>query len=326
MMKKTLWIFLLPCALFAQDCCQFESAKAKFNPWYTGPLVTASATAMDPGYGNFEPYAFVIDNYGRYKEDRHSTDIPNLVQLNPKFFFQAGIASWMDTALLLQTLTSWQSHQHGGSIGDTTWTLGFPLAKQSCYIPNIKVTISETFPTGRYQNLKARKLGTDDTGAGSFETIFGLAASKVVFWTWDHPLNLRLQLDYGIHSSVHVHGLNHFGGAIDTDGKVKPGNTFQADLGVECSISKRWVFITDVVYTTSARDRFDGFPGTLPDGSPAVVGNHSNDQLSLAPAFEYNLNKNISFLGSCWFTVYGRNSYNFASGIISFSYTFSFTD
>lgn len=339
-MKNLLWILLLPFALLAQADktpaeieqelqiaeAQFQKAKKMFNPWYTGPLLTASATMMDPGWGNIQPYVFVTDNFGHYNAKRHSDDIHKLVQVNPLMIFQAGITSWMDTILQIQTLTNWQNHQHGGSVGDTIWTVGFPLAKQSLYVPNIKVTLNETFPTGRYQHLKPRKLGTDSTGAGAYQTNFGLALSKVILWMWKHPMNLRLQFNYGFNTTVHVRGLNTYGGAPNTRGTVRPGNTFKTSLGVEYSLSQRWVLATDVVYTATGRNKFQGFAGTLADGSPATVGGGYSDQLSLAPALEYNLNANIGFLGGCWFTVYGRNAFNFASGILSFTYTFPFTD
>ena len=49
---------------------QFKKSKEMFNPWYTGPLLTPSPTMIPPGYGNFQPYVFVTDNYASYNSIR----------------------------------------------------------------------------------------------------------------------------------------------------------------------------------------------------------------------------------------------------------------
>ena len=57
------------------------------------------------------------------------------------------------------------------------------------------------------------------------------------------------------------------------------------------------------------------------DLAPPVVGIGSNDQLSMAPAIEYNVNESMNFLAGVWFNVYGRNVAKFIGVGFVFSYT-----
>jgi len=301
----------------------FEEAQEMFNPWYTGPLLTGSAHMMPPGSANIQPYIFVTDNYAIWDNERKSVSIPDKWNLNPQFLIQTGITSWLDILLAIQGNVNWQKDKCSGGFGDTSLSLGFCLLEESLYRPAMKLTVSETFPTGRYQNLDPKKIGLDGTGAGSYQTGFGFRISKLVFWSYKHPLNLRGSYTYTVPSDVHVKGFNSYGGGYGTRGKVKPGNSSQADVAFEYSFTQRWVFATDLVYVWANRTTFSGKLGTTADHTPASVGYGSSDQLSLAPAIEYNWNANLGFLMGAWFDVYGRNTSKFVSGIVSVTYSFS---
>jgi hypothetical protein len=303
---------------------QFKHAQEMFNPWYAGPLLTGSASMMPPGMGNIQPYLFATDNYAVYTSKRKVQDVPDLWSVNPQVIVQAGLTSWLDLAFLAQTQTNSRHRTQSTFLGDTSLFAGFKILKQGLWVPGIKVGLNETFPSGKYKNLKANRNGTDSTGGGSYVTGLSLKFGKLLFWSYKHPMNLRLTMTYNIPSTVQLRGLNSYGGGIGTSGKVRPGNNFNASFGMEYSFTQRWVFATDVVYQVAARTKFTGTPGLNPNGTPALNGSGSNDQLSLAPAIEYNPNPNLGILGGVWFSVYGRNSSDFLSGIISVTYTFNF--
>jgi len=334
-MNKLL-LFLFPLLLLAQDKspqeiqeelnhaeAQFEHAKELFNPWYAGPLITGSASMMPPGMANIQPYIFVTDTYAVFNEDRHSVDIPDIINANPLCVIQTGITSWMDTILTVQGDENWQGHRQSGGLGDTTLQLGLKILKQGLWIPAMKIYLNETFPSGRYQNFSSGKAAVSSTGAGAYTTSFSLNTSKILFWDTLHPTSLRLSLNYYIPTSVHVRGFNAYGGGFGTSGTVHPGQTFKLSFGTEISLTQRWVIANDLVYQTSGRTTFTGNLGVDSTGAPAVVGNGSNDSLSLAPALEYNFTPQLGALAGVWFTVYGRNSSNFISGIFTVTYTFS---
>ncbi|MBS0624877.1 MAG: hypothetical protein JSS32_02365 [Verrucomicrobia bacterium] len=293
---------------------QLKRAEQLFNPWYTGPLLTPSATMMPPGYANAQPYIFIVDNYANYNEDRKSVSLANnLINLNPLNILQIGITDSMDTSITNQTQTNWQDGKSGGGYGDTQVSFGFLVQEQGLYIPKMKVSISETFPTGKYQRL--RPSGLDGAGGGTYATSFSFAIAKIFFWATQHPVNTRYAMSYQVSTPVKVHGYNAYGGGIGTKGVVKPGNKFNADLGIEVSIDQRWVLANDFVYTMTDQTTFTG-------KTTAPVGKGFSDNFSLAPAIEYNFNENLGVLGGVQFSVYGRNSLNFISAILSIEYTF----
>ena len=78
----------------------------------------------------------------------------------------------------------------------------------------------------------------------------------------------------------------------------------------------------DLAYFTTNKTTFSGTAGTTAAGLPATTGGPSSDQLSVAPAVEYNATSNLGFIGGVWFSVWGRNSNAFVSGILSLVYVF----
>jgi hypothetical protein len=294
-----------------------------FNPWYTGPLLTPGATMMAPGYGNIQPYLFVTDNYARFDEDRHSQSLKSsLVNVNPTVWLQFGVTDSVDINMNVQMNANWQSHESGAGYGDMALVGGFLIATQTIHVPSIKLSIKEIFPTGQYQHLNSNGLGLSATGGGSYQTMFTLALSKLMFWDYLHPVNFRLAFNYNVPVPVRVHGFNTYGGGFGANAKVRPGNTFSADTAFEVSLTQRWVLSTDLVYSAQERTKYSGYAGLAADGTPASIGGGYNDNLSIAPAFEYNWNENLGMVGGVWFSVYGRNSSNFVTGIISVTWTF----
>lgn len=296
---------------------QLNAAKKMFNPWYTGPLITPSPSMCPPGYFMAQPYLFAGGNYARYNEDRKAINIPNLVQLKGTQILQFGVTKTVDIIANPTAAGQWQNGDQGGGFADLPINLGFLVNSETPYAPQIKFNIQETFPTGRYERLSSDGLALSGLGGGSYQTSFGIGIGKVLFWNTKHPVNARTFVGYNIPTPVHVKGFNTYGGGYGTHGVVKPGNTFTVDLGIEYSISQTWVAAIDFVYTAQNRTKFSGYPGTLADGTPAVVGSGYNDNLSLAPAIEYNWNDSAGLIAGTWFSVYGRNSLAFVQGIIS---------
>jgi hypothetical protein len=300
----------------------FKEAKEMFDPWYAGPLLTGSAHTLAPGLFNVQPYLFFTQNYAEYDEHGHSHSISNLNQVNPQLPFEFGITKWMDSVITVQGLGNYKNGHSAWNIGDTSVSLRFALLHEGPYNPALLFSVKESFPTGKYQRLNPHRQGVDGIGSGSFATTFTFNMSKVVWWVSDHPMNVRLSLNYTVPAPVHVHGYNVYGGGSGTRGKAYPGSGFQGDIGYEYSFTQRWVAALDIVYTYNRKTRFSGHKGVDSSGAPASVGGPFNDQLSLAPALEYNPNANVGIIAGTWFTVWGRNAFNFVSEIISVTWTF----
>jgi hypothetical protein len=297
---------------------KYEHALKLFNPWYTGPLITPSASMVPPGHIMMQPYLFFTDTYANYDSDRHVVDRPNLFSLKVlPVLFQTGITQSVDTTVIMSAVENWSKGKSGGGFNDITWALGFCINQESLYVPKFKFVITQSFPTGKYQKLSRDGLALDGTGAGAWQTTFTFTAGKVVFWNTLHPMNLRFAIQGTLSTPVHVRSFNVYGGGHKTSGTVHPGNAYNADLGLEISITQPWVAALDIVYNWQNKTTFHGKPGFNADGTPAAVGGGYNDQLSLAPAIEYNFSDSMGVLAGIWFTCYGRNAGDFASGILS---------
>lgn len=305
------------------DQRDFEIAQKMFIPWYTGPLITGSASNAPFGHVNFQPYVFLTVNHAQYNNNRKSISAPNTYIINPQFVLQAGLTNWLDVTVIPQGLFRWQKGENGQNFSDMPILFGLQAVKEGPYIPNVRFVIGEIFPTGRYRNLNPEKRGLDSTGAGVYQTSLGLNLSKVFWWLKLHPVSVRLATAYNIpNDKASVKGLNAYGGAVGTHGQVSVGGTFNADLGVEVSLTEKWVFATDVAYTYAGKSTFSGYAGNSTGGVAPSNGAPSSDQLSLAPAIEYNVNDTAGFIGGVWFSVTGRNSANFASLVLSYTVLF----
>ncbi|MFA6119178.1 MAG: hypothetical protein WCT85_01335 [Parachlamydiales bacterium] len=335
-MKSRFFIFLIFISFFAyadvpreqietelsQAEKDFQIAKKMFNPWYGGPLLTGSGNVLPPGYVNINPVLQITDNFAAYNASRHAKSIPDFISINPSIAFGVGIVNRLDTTLSLQGYYQSQSDEKSGNIGDTSLKFGLAILKEEPYVPALKVSVKEIFPTGKYKNLKPEKANVEGTGGGSYKTELGLGMSKVVWWWITHPMQFRLSLNYGFPAKVGVKNFNSYGGGFNTRGHVSPGNYFTGSFGYEFSFTQKFAFAVDLAYEYHNKTTFSGFNGTSIDGDIASIGGPSNDFLSLAPAFEYNFTPDIALIIGAWFSVWGRNSLDFGAGLINFSYGF----
>lgn len=305
------------------DQRDFEIAQKMFNPWYTGPLITGSASNVSPGNVEFQPYLFLTMDHAQYNGHRKSIDAPNTYIINPLALVQTGITNWWDVNIIPQAFFRWKRGAYGGDFADLPLLFGFQLMKETPYIPKMRLLIGEVFPTGKFNHLSPSKNGLDASGAGVFATSFGFNISKVFWWSKLHPFAMRLATTYNVSDNkVSVRGFNAYGGGYGTKGKVSVGNSYSLDLGMELSLTQKWVLANDIVYIASNKSVFRGYAGVTADGLPASAGAPSSDQLSLSPAIEYNVSDTAGFIGGLWFSVTGRNSANFASLVLSYTVLF----
>ena len=302
---------------------KFHKAKKMFNPWYSGPLLAGSAHILPPGAINTQPYLFFTTNYGSYTARRHHKKEDNTFILNPENVLQIGILPKLQFTLVNSAVYQTQNGIHSGGYGDTQISLGLEIFKEEAYLPAIAFYVAESFPTGKFERGNGSKSGLDLTGNGAFVTSVQVTSSKVVWWVFEHPMQIRLNFTSDIYSSkIPVKGINAYGGYHDTKGTVTKGNTMQWNFSYEGSITQNWVVAVDVVYEYNNNSTFKGMAGVDSNGMEAVVGNASSDVLSIAPAIEYNIDENSGLLVGFWMSVYGRNTAQFASGVLTYQITF----
>jgi hypothetical protein len=295
------------------------------EPWFTGPLIAPMGTSVP--YGDFiiRSYLFFTTNTGTYNKNWHAISLnENFYTLNAQFQCFFGLTPWCDLNIIPQFTYNTTSNRHSFYTGDLIVGLDFQLLEPDFtpYFPGIKFAVREIFPTGNFQFLRPRKLLTDQTGAGTFATQFDLVFYKVFHLYGLHWLSTTFSAEYTVTTPVNVHGFNTYGGGFGADGKALPGNSFQGIISFELTLNQRWVLALDNVYTHKDITEFFGNPGIAFTGTFADIGKPSSEQLSFAPAIEYNFSKNFGIIAGCWLSALGRNSAEFRSCVINFQYTY----
>jgi hypothetical protein len=319
------------------------------EPWFTGPLLAEPAETIPLGHWNFQ-----IFNFSTFSDSIYGTDGRNLktdpnsnIQILPQLTY--GVADDLDFELdpiFIQNKTSGKTYN---SIGDTTVILGMQVLRQKENLlkPDLRVTLEEILPSGRYDNLIEENHGTDALGMGSYQTSLVFNFQHMRHLIKEHYLNSHLSFSYLYASSVHIHGISTYGGNAFTRGDVKPGSVFTLDIAEELNLTQNWGIVLEGFIQYQQADRFKGNYGKVSNRlSPSEksqlrsrlfklfptkrnisslfldnlrIGNGTLNLFSLAPAIEYSISENYGFIIGSWFSMGGKNTPNFASFAISFN-------
>ncbi len=289
--------------------CASLAAELEERPWLTGPLLAPSGHTVAPGKTNWEPYLFLTKNY-----NPDSSWV-----INPFIQITHGITSYFDIKLETQAFFTFKDGEVGSGLSDFSVILGFQALEDNPdgWMPDLRITLSETFPTGRYQRLNPDKQGADSTGSGSYETFTSFNFQKLFHIFGNHWLRPRLFLRYIIPAPVSVRDFNTYGGGFGTDGKIYPGNNFTGILAFEYTLTRNWVLALDIQAVYVDKTKFSGTKGVNPNGSIASVGNGKEVQWSYAPALEYNFSDWLGIIWGVWFTGATKNSTDFVSFVVA---------
>lgn len=302
---------------------QFDDIQINQVPWLTGPLLTTGINVVPVGFINIEPYAGVFVFNGRYDKKWKSVSLPKFYNVNFALSTVIGLTKGIDICMFPQF--SYNSTQQTSSLEFGDLPIGFDfqllLGTLENNLPGIKFYIEEIFPTGKYQKLRPERLFTDAGGLGSFQTVAGISIGKPMVFSDQHYFTPRINFFYNYFSPVNVKGFNAYGGARNTRGRVYPGNEFGCLFAFEYSLTQHWAFAFDAASIYTNKTRFSGKAGTDPiTGAKAVLKAPSKLQFSLAPAIEYNFSSSLGIIAGSWFSIAGRNSKRFISGIIALNY------
>lgn len=314
---------LLTQTLFAASSPDTQSDTYTDLPWMTGPILAPAGHVVPGGHINWEPYLFVTDAFGTYNALGKVIHNPSNVTTQPMLSLTAGVTQWMDFQAIIPYSFNNKEGQSDNDWADITLMFGLQAMTdnpKSWWYPDLRITVEETFPSGHYENLNPALLGTDSTGAGSYQSSIGLNFQKVWQFSEVNYLRGRLSYTYTIAASTHVTGYNSFGGGIGTDGNVDLGNKSVVDIGLEYSLTPNWVLATDLVYNNATPTVFTGTPGLTTDGSIATTGQSSTHQYSMTPSIEYNWNASVGIIAGAWFSFAGDEAVDFAGGAIAFNY------
>lgn len=290
-------------------------------PWLTGPLLAPAGHTVPAGHTNWEPYVFVNDQFGHYGSNWQATRVPTEVSTTPQLVVTRGLTKNMDVETIIPYLFNSSNGRSYDGFGDIQLMLGFQALEDKVggWRPDLRITVGETFPSGRYQNFSADRSQVEQTGAGSYQTTFATNFQKTIR-LGERFLRARLSVAYTIPAAVNVSGINVYGGGVDTQATVNPGKVLSVDAGLEFTLTQHWVPAIDVVYTTSNRATFKGRAGTDARGLPAQLGGGSAAEFSMAPAIEYNFTPAFGVVAGAWFSFEGENSTEFTAMVVAVNY------
>lgn len=287
------------------------------KPWFTGPLFTPAASIVPGGHVYILPHLLWDKTTGKYNNNWTVSSSKAITRLNPILELRMGLSHSLEFICFPQAVYLSTKGKDGGGFGDLPIGLGYQLYrdKNDLYAPVVKIIISETFPTGRYQNLDPENLGVDNVGEGAFATSLTFAVAKLMRFNTHNFLHLRWDVSVTIPSTVLVKGLNHYGGDATTRGRVFPGNILKLFCAAEYSLTQNWALALDIIATLEAKTRFKGATKT-------AIGGKSKARLSAAPAIEYNWSSSFGVIIGAWFSFAGRNIDRFsgAAGMIAYYY------
>jgi hypothetical protein len=294
-----------------------------YTPWFTGPLLAPTPINMKPGHPAIEPTVTLFNTYGRYNSNWKLKKQDNIWAINPLVDFQFGITNNLGIETLVSFISNFKNGKSASHFQDTTVLFGYQVSNdiKGSWVPDFRLILQETFPTGKYQKLDPGKEGIDSTGFGSFQTGPVLVFRKL-FYLPHSFFSLRWSIGYLFPSTVKVKGFNTYGGGYGTEGKVKPGQTLTAFLSGEYSINQRWVLAFDTEFLAQRKSHFTGKNGVNDIGEMASTNLPSSVQISFAPEVEYNFSQSSGLLAGVWFTVAGKDSAAFASAFLTYLYIF----
>lgn len=309
-MVKKLLLFFIPVLLFAAP----KQEKPLTDPWFTGPLFAPGASVNPLKEVTWQPYFAVTCKYGNFNNSWKGEKTPNFWIIQPLLDLTYGIGHSMDIEVI--PAFSYQISQASSAVrmNDTPLFLGIQALsqKEGTWIPDLRIRLQTIFPFGQYEKANPKKRGTDLSGSGSYQMGITFDFQKTFQTDPEHYFRLCWAIESILYpTSVHVQGVNAYGGTPHTSGKVYPGRNCTFYLSGEYTITHNWGFAFDTQYIYKTHDRFSGRSGGK------TVGNPSSHQISLAPAIEYNYSTNFGLIGGAFFTVAGKNATQFASGIIS---------
>lgn len=312
-----LFLFIIPQHVLADE-------PEDFVPLYAGTQLAFYSTNVAPGYLSVQPFIFGFQKQGFYAKNWSLDRQKKIDGLSMTLVLETGIIDDLDISLILNGEYTHYANTHSWLYSDTEVYLGWQILrdKKGKWVPDLRFLLGENFPTGKFRQLNPRKGGSDISGLGTYQTIFLLVVSKVLYFFPKHPFDFNLNIFYFLPTRTKVTGINLYGGAPTTRGTVLPGGLFIVNLGLEYSVNRAWALGMDIHYVHQNKSSFSGNPGKLKDGSFASMGLPSSEQISLAPCIEYSWDENLSVAAGPWFTIAGRNSQQFCGVLANVFYCF----
>lgn len=184
-----------------------------FSPWLTGPLLAPGVETNPVGHVSFEPLAYFTTYTGFYGDQWKAHSLPNFYSSLLAVYASIGISSFSDVAFFPQLYYQFTEDQSSYQFGDIPFAIRFQLFKtrEDTWIPDIRLSIGATAPTGKYNNLNPKKLGTDSVGYGSWFPEATLSIGKIFPISSKRIFYPSFAISYVLSNNVPVKNLSIYG-------------------------------------------------------------------------------------------------------------------
>lgn len=286
--------------------------QALSDAWWTGPLLAPSPATLPPGHVLFEPYLYdsIVDGRFDTRGARHGTARAD--HFGSQSYLIYGLADRFSVGMIPRfgfVQPSVGARSSAPAVGDLTLQAQYQLTQfhEGGWLPTLALNVQETLPTGRFDRLDR---ASDGFGAGAWQTSVALY-SQTYFWTPNgRILRTRLDLTYSVSGRAGLEGMSVYGTDAGFRGRADPGDVAQADLGLEYSLTRRWVLALDVAWERDANTTVAGdYPATSGPGRVSFRSSSgASEEVYLAPAVEYNFSGAVGVIVGARLEPAGRNT------------------
>ena len=308
--------------MFAFTCtCNATAARAQSLPspspapsqrqslgdaWWTGPLLAPGAGTLPRGHILVEPYVYDVMQYGAYDVNGHLIAAPRQNGFGNLTYVIYGLVNRFSVGLIptlgYTKVSSGPSSSNIG-MGDLGALAQYRLTPDSWLV---KASIAVSAPGGQII------VGYNGFGSGVYSTKVSLYMQTLAWMPNGRILRLRLNLSQSFSSHASLAGVSVYGTGTGFSGTVVPGNTFTADAAGEYSITRNWVFATDLVHGTTG--------DTLIEGGGIVNHLGWSDSFAFAPAFEYNWSPAVGIIAGVRLFPAGHNTSASVTPVFAINY------
>lgn len=265
--------------------------QALSDAWWTGPLLAPSAGTLPHGHILVEPYLYDVIQYGAY--DTHGTiaSATHERTYGSLTYVIYGLTDRFNVGIIPvfgYTTVSGGKDSSGIGLGDWALLAQYRLAqyRRGSWIPTTSVSIQETFPTGKYDNLER---SSDGQGGGAYSTKVSLYMQSYFWMPSGRILRARLNLSDTFSGAAPLHGASVYGTQAGFSGTAYPGTVFTIDAAMEYNATRHWVLANDFVYTQYGNTHVMSTSG-------GTVNSGAGRSFALAPAIEYNWSSTIGII------------------------------
>lgn len=315
-----------PSATYHEYPSPFLSVKGPSKiekPWFTGAILSGSAATAELGETIVEPRLQIYKDYGRYDGDCNleKYQTPSTL-INPVIKFYYGFAKNWDLGFNFSMYQTFYGSKNYLGFGDTFVTLRHILSDETQVAPQVAMAFQVGLPTGNYHYFDPVFSTMDGTGAGAYMGTLSLRLEKNILMPRKKWMRIRYETSYTLSTEVQIKGRSVYNTTNSANGRVKPGNAFLSALSAEVQLTQNWVFAATALYSHVDETPFTGYPGDQNKMLGIKGGKPSSEQISLAPALEYNFSEKFGMIAGVWFTCFGRHSSAFYTEVLNFNYRF----